>query len=93
MNRVAARCMNKWKLVGIQLEIDDAQLKSIRPSSCETDQQLCFMEVFNHWKSKGSPPYTWSTIIDVLKTSSVGEEKVARDLEKWLNGDENSSLV
>ena len=90
MNRVAARCMNKWKHVGVQLEIEDAQLKSIR-SSCETDQQLCFMEVFDHWKGNGNPPYTWTTIINVLKTPSVCEEKVARDLLKWLNGGENSS--
>ena len=89
MNRVAARCMDQWKLVGIQLEIEDAQLNSIK-SSCRTDPQ-CFAEVFNHWKRKGSPPYTWAKIIDVLKAPSVGEEKVARDLEEWLNGGENSS--
>ena len=87
MNRVAARCMDKWKLVGVQLEIEDVLLKSIQSS----DQQLCFMEVLDHWKSKGSPPYTWTTIINVLKTPSVREEKLARDLEDWLSGGENSS--
>ena len=89
MNRVAAQCMDKWKFVGIQLNIEDAELNSIE--SLWRNDQRCFMEVFDLWRRKGSPPYTWTTIIDILKTPSVCEEKVARDLEEWLNGGENSS--
>ena len=89
MNRVAARCMDQWELVGVQLDIDDAQLNSIR-SSCRTDQQ-CFKKVFDLWRRKGSPPYTWATIINVLEAPSVGEGTVAKDVLEWLNGGENSS--
>ena len=82
MNRVAAPCMDQWELVGAQLHIDGVQLNSIR-SSYQNDLQ-CFKKVFELWKKKSNPPYTWATIIDVLKAASVGEEKVAKDLEEWL---------
>ena len=30
-------------------------------------------EVFDLWQKRGSPPYTWTTIIGVLKAELVGE--------------------
>ena len=30
------------------------------------------------WKKRGSPPYTWTTIIGVLKAEIVGEVQLAK---------------
>lgn len=89
MNKVAAPCMDQWELVGVQLDINDAQLNSIR-SSYRTDQQR-FKAVFDLWRRKGSPPYTWATIINVLKAPSVGKGKVAKDIMEWLSGGEKQN--
>ena len=83
MNRVAAPCKNQWELVGVQLDIDSSDLNSIRPS-CQNDLQ-CFKKVFDLWRRNGNPPYTWATIINVLKAPSVGEEQVAKDVTEWLS--------
>ena len=89
MNRVAAPCMDQWELVGVQLDINDAQLNSIR-SSYRTDQQR-FKAVFDLWRRKGSPAYTWTTIINVLEARSVGERKVAQDVTEWLSRGEKQN--
>ena len=86
MNRVAAPCRDQWELVGVQLDIDESQLSSIRLSS-RTDLQR-FKKVFDLWRRKDSPPYTWDTIINVLEADSVGEKKVANNVMEWLNGGE-----
>ena len=83
MNRVATPCKNKWDLVGAQLDIKSVDLNSIK-SSCENNLQ-CFMDLFDLWRRNGNPPYTWATIINVLKAPSVGEEQVAKDVTEWLS--------
>ena len=42
------------------------------------------MDIFYEWKERGHPPYTWATIIDVLKSPLVGEVELAQELEQWL---------
>ena len=41
---------------------------------------LCFSEVFEKWRTKGSPPYTWGTIINALKAPIVEEVQLANKL-------------
>ena len=36
------------------------------------------------WQRRGDPPFTWATIIEVLKTPTVGENQLAKELEEWL---------
>ena len=42
------------------------------------------MDIFCEWKERGHPPYTWATILDVLKSPKVGEVQLAQELEQWL---------
>ena len=44
------------------------------------------MDIFCEWKERGHPPYTWATIIDVLKSPEVDEVELAQELEQWLAG-------
>ena len=81
-NKVAARALPKWKRLGIQLNIDFSKLKSIEKE--HIDSFDCYAEVFQLWKSKGDPPFTWETIIDALKAPSVRETELATELQEWL---------
>ena len=72
--------MNKWRLVGTALELEQDQLKAI---TCE-DPRSCYSEVFDLWQKKGDPPFTWETIIKRLKSGTVGLVKLATEIEKWL---------
>ena len=81
-NKVAPRALHKWKRLGIQLEIDFSKLKSIEKE--HIDSFDCYTEIFQLWKSKGDPPFTWATIIDALKAPSVEEIELATELQDSL---------
>ena len=52
---------------------------------CETEIGVhVIMDIFCEWKERGHPPYTWATIIDVLKSPEVDEAELAQELEQWL---------
>ena len=74
MNEVAAAIPSKWKDVGLQLGLDDGVLEGIGG-----DNSHCYMDVFTRWKNQKSTthPYTWSTLVQALKTPAVGEERLA----------------
>ena len=85
MKKVAAVIPNKFMIVGLQLGLTMAQMQAICPlhQSLE-DYHRAFGEVFGVWRNCGSPPYTWRTIIDVLKTTSVGEVLLSDALTSWI---------
>ena len=80
LNKVAARARDKWRNMGLQLNIPTDQLNSMTA----TDPISCYADVFNWWQRNGSPPYTWATIIDALRASKVGEVQLACELEEWI---------
>ena len=89
MEKVAAVIPHKYMTVGLQLGLTMAQMQAIHPlhQSLE-DHHRAFGEVFGVWRKCGSPPYTWRTIIDVLKTASVGEVLLSDTLTSWITGSE-----
>ena len=80
LNKVAARARDKWRMMGLQLNIPMDQLNAMTA----TDPISCYADVFNWWQRNGSPPYTWATIIDALRTPIVGEIQLAHELEEWV---------
>ena len=82
LNKVAAEVLNKWEILGLQLELEYVQLETI--SNKHQDNSLRFAGVFELWQKRGSPPYTWATIIDALRTKIVGEVQLAYELEQWV---------
>ena len=82
LNKVAARANEKWKSVGLQLDMELPELNTIEDRINQAN--LCYAEMFQLWKTKGDPPFTWGTIIDALKAPSVGETQLATELQDWL---------
>ena len=78
--KVAACARDKWKMMGVQLNIPTDQLNSMTA----IDPISCYADVFNWWQRNGSPPYTWATIIDALRAPIVGEVQLAHELEEWI---------
>ena len=83
LNKVAAEARDKWDLVAVQLGIKPSRIRSIH--ALKQGQPIpCYIEILDVWKSKGSPPYTWATIINALRAPSVEEERLANELQEWL---------
>lgn len=89
MNEVAAVIPAKWRDVGIQLGLASGTLDSIQHENSGKPQenQRSFEYVFYIWKQRVTRPYIWKTIVDVLRTPSVGENRLADELQaKYING-------
>ena len=83
MNYVAAVIPAKWRAVGIQLGLSSATLDSIQRQNAGKpfSNNHAFEQVFTEWQRLGYSPYTWGTIIAILRTLAVGEDALANDLE------------
>ena len=84
LERVAAKAMDKWDMMGFVLNIDQHQLNTIT----HQNPVRCYSTVFSLWEKKADPPFTWATIVDALRSPIVGETKLASDIERWLKGDQ-----
>ena len=83
MRMVASRVMDKWTIVGIELNLEQHQLKAISQSNHQ-DAMQCYLEVFSLWQKKADPPFTWATIIDTLRSPIVKENALAQEIEDWI---------
>ena len=82
---VAAVVSVSWKNIAVQLELSAADIGHIEKE--EGGKVVdCFREVFILWERKDTRPYTWATMIAVLKSGCVGENRIANKLEmKYYN--------
>ena len=82
MNDIAATIPSKWKDVGLQLGLDHGVLEGIGGEASH-----CYMDVFTRWEKQKSTthPYSWLTIVQVLQTRAVGEEKLADEIKNKLS--------
>ena len=80
MDEVATKT-NKWEMIALHLDIDQVFIERIDRQK-RGDIQDCFFEVFAKWKKQLKRPFTWSVIIEALRSPSVGETALANDLEK-----------
>lgn len=88
MNKIAAVIPSKYETVGIQLGLTLAELQAIRPQHPSLKDHLrAFGEMFDMWRRRGSPPYTWRTLISVLKAASVGEVSLSDSLVRCISCD------
>ena len=84
LNQIASKAKDMWHIaqhiVGIELDIDDHELNAI----VHANPVQCYLKVFELWKKKGTPPFTWTTILDALRSPAVGVNDLARGVEAWL---------
>ena len=85
IDKVAVVIPHKYEMVGLQIGLTPGELQVIGPRHPKLeDYHRAFGEMFGVWKRRGSPPYTWGTIIDVLRTASVGEVLLSDQLTSWI---------
>ena len=82
INDVAAIIPAKWRFVGVQLNLPNGTLDEIQAQNAGKPDQciLSFEQVFAKWRSLGTCPYTWKTLINALRSPAVGEVTLANEL-------------
>ena len=70
----------EWFHIGIQLDMKTSDLKVIKKDY--DDAGLCFTEMLSAWLKRMNPPPTWETLVDALKSPTVGYEQLADTIQK-----------
>ncbi|KAL5506803.1 hypothetical protein EMCRGX_G008543 [Ephydatia muelleri] len=85
MEKVAAVIPSKCWAFGFQLGLTTAELQAICPQHQGLENHhRAFGEIFDVWRRRGSPPYTWRTLTGVLRSASVGEVLLSEQLTTWI---------
>ncbi|KAL5506815.1 hypothetical protein EMCRGX_G008559 [Ephydatia muelleri] len=85
MEKVAAVIPSKCWAIGFQLGLTTAELQAICPQHQGLENHhRAFGEIFDVWRRRGSPPYTWRTLTGVLRSASVGEVLLSEQLTTWI---------
>ena len=80
---VGQDCPDKWRVIGVQLNIPEYELEAIAHMNLLPIG--CHHKVFDFWRKAITSPYSWATIIDVLKSPAVNERSLAIKVEQWLS--------
>ena len=93
MEKVAALIPSKCWAIGFQLGLATAELQVICPQQQGLENHYrAFGEIFDVWRRRGSLPYTWRTLIAVLRSPSVGEVLLSKQLTSWIHGMSGMSM-
>ena len=80
---IARQVKSKWRLLGIHLGVDQAELDQIS-HDCGSDNDLSSSELFRKWAAQEvstSCPFTWKGVIEALDNGVVREPSMARQFE------------
>ena len=80
---VISQVAHKWFLIGIKLGMSGEQLEEIQENSNDIPDR-CLGNLFYEWEQNPhkDKPFTWGTLLQVLKSVKVGEESLAKKLEE-----------
>ena len=70
-----------WYHIGMQLEVSVGTLKAIKEQYLNNPSD-CLRETLTTWLKSSTPHPTWSKVMDALRSSTVGESRLAADLEQ-----------
>ena len=68
----------KWNSIGIQLGLSTDELDTIRANCIDVEE--CLRKVLQKWHDKTLNP-TWREVITALRSPSLEEMRLAKDLE------------
>ena len=72
----------KWKTIGTQLKLPRATLQRIEAKYKDNPEEA-FTETMDEWlRMKTEPKQSWSDIVKVLRTRSVGESRLATSVKR-----------
>ena len=80
---VTMKVAHKWFPIGIGLGMSGEQLEETRQNSNSIPDR-CLGNLFYEWEQNPceDKPFTWSTLLQVLRSVNVREESLAKKLEE-----------
>ena len=82
MDALYHKVADKWKLIGVLLEIPTGKLANIA-EKFQRDPHSCLVEMLETWLEQVDPCATWAAIIEAVEF--IGEEQLGKELrEKYI---------
>ena len=83
MDTVATEIPVKWKRMGVAVGMSQSQIDAV-DSHRRGEPFDCFSDVFKHWQDTSTPeqPANWASLVTVLRSRIVGEEALAKNIQK-----------
>ena len=81
----------KWDDIGLQLRMSVGALDAIKEQY--DDPSHCLKETLKTWLKTCPSPPTWKNIVDALRSSTVGEVRLATDLEQKYCSTQDTSVA
>ena len=78
---VIKRIPARWHTFGVNLDIDIAILNGFN----KTNSEECFTDVYKTWKANTKRPFTWRTVLTVLK--DMDEKSLMHEIEHLLDNE------
>ena len=81
---------DKWRMIGILLEIPKGKLASIA-EKYRGDPRTCLLGMLVTWLEQVDPPATWAAIIEAMEF--LGEEQLGKELREKYSGEHVNNAV
>ena len=79
MDALYHKVADKWKMIGVLLEIPKGKLASIS-EKYQGDPHRCLVDMLETWLERVDPPVTWATIVEAVEF--LGEEQLGKELRE-----------
>ena len=79
MDALYHKVADKWRTIGLYLEIPKGKLAGIG-EKCRGDPHSCLVEMLETWLERVQPPATWGAIVDAIEF--LGEEQLGKELRQ-----------
>ena len=79
MDALYHKVADKWKMIGVLLEIPKGKLAGIA-EKYRGDPHKSLVEMLETWLERVDPPVTWAAIIDAVEF--LGEEQLGKELRE-----------
>ena len=81
MIHIGSQMPSKWRMFGVLLDIPWSELDTYPAHSCVD----CFAHVFDTWEKKGSPEFSWETVISVLESPLLQERRLSHKVRRMMS--------
>ena len=75
----------QWYSIGIQLEVQDGDLKTIQLNPIFSSDSLKLSEVFQKWSDGRTIEVSWRVILDIIINPPISNKKLFYDVQKFLS--------
>ena len=87
LEEVGSEVLAEWQIFALQLGVHSSAIEGIERTE-KGDSKTCIFKALAQWEKSPSPkrPYTWRTVVQVLRTQIIDRPDLASRIEEKYGG-------